>query len=111
MRNSVFLLMLFLILSFTVLGIAQPSPETNPALGLKFVDIAPRSRFSYRSNNDYRGRKYFPQPMCGGIAVLDYDGDGDQDLFFSNGSKLPDLKKTDPSFYSCLLRNKGDLTF
>ncbi|RPJ55472.1 MAG: CRTAC1 family protein [Acidobacteria bacterium] len=111
MRDFFFLLMLFLVLAVTVLAIAQRSPETGQEPGLKFVDIAPRSRFSYRSNNDYTGRKYFPQPMCGGIAVLDYDGDGDQDLFFSNGSKLPDLKKTDPSFYNCLLRNNGDLTF
>ena len=49
--------------------------------------------------------------MCGGIAVLDYDRDGKQDLFFTNGSKLPELKKTDPSFYNCLLRNKGNGTF
>src|SRR3989449_6695696 len=49
--------------------------------------------------------------MCGGIAVLDYDGDGFMDLFFTNGAKLPELKKTDPSFYHCLLRNRGDGTF
>ena len=33
------------------------------------------------------------------------------DLFFTNGAKLPELKKTDASFYNCLLRNKGDGTF
>ena len=33
------------------------------------------------------------------------------DIFFSNGAKLPELKKTDASFYNCLLRNKGDGTF
>ena len=27
--------------------------------------------------------------MGGGIAVLDYDGDGRQDLFFPNGTPLP----------------------
>jgi hypothetical protein len=76
-----------------------------------FTDIAPRSQFSYVSNNDYTGRKYFQQPMCGGIAILDYDHDGRMDIFFTNGAKLPELKKTDPSFYNCLLRNKGDGTF
>ena len=70
-----------------------------------------RSEISYRSNNDFRGRKFFQQPMCGGIGVLDFDGDGRLDLFFSNGAKLPELKKTDPSFYNSLLRNRGEGVF
>ena len=76
-----------------------------------FTDIAPRSKIAYVSNNNYTGRKYFPQPMCGGIGILDFDNDGRMDIFFSNGAKLPELKKTDPSFYNCLLRNKGDGVF
>lgn len=76
-----------------------------------FVDVAPKSNIAYISNNDFQSRKYFPQPMCGGIAILDYDHDGLMDIFFTNGAKLPQLLKTDPSFYSCLLRNRGDGTF
>src|ERR1035441_1127454 len=76
-----------------------------------FTDIAPRSAISYITNNSYTGRKYFQQPMCGGIGILDYDNDGRMDIFFSNGAQLPELKKTGPSFYNCLLRNKGDGTF
>jgi hypothetical protein len=79
--------------------------------GITFTDIAPRSQIGYRSNNNFTGRKYFPQPMCGGVAILDYDHDGKLDIFFTNGAKLPELKKTDSSFYNCLLRNKGDGTF
>ena len=40
------------------------------------TDIASKSSFTYRTNNDFTGRKYFPQPMCGGVAVLDYNNDG-----------------------------------
>jgi len=78
-----------------------------------FTDVAARSHFSYISNNDFQQgkRKYFPQPMCGGVAALDYDQDGLMDLYFTNGAKLPAMKKTGPEFYSLLLHNKGDGTF
>src|SRR3954447_4910179 len=76
-----------------------------------FTDVAPRSSFTYRTNNNFTGRKYFPQPMCGGVAAIDYDNDGWMDLFFTNGAKLPELKKTSPEFMNCLLRNKRDGTF
>ena len=49
--------------------------------------------------------------MCGGVAAIDYDNDGWMDLFFTNGAKLPALKKTSPAFMNCLLRNKRDGTF
>ncbi len=78
-----------------------------------FTDIAARSKFSYISNNSYTegSRKYFPQPMCGGVAIFDFDNDGKMDIFFTNGAKMPEMKRVDPSFYNCLLRNKGDGTF
>ena len=90
---------------------ARPTGARAAGRAIVFTDVAPRSRFDYRTNNDFTGRKYFPQPMCGGVAIFDYDGDGRPDIFFTNGAKLPELRKTDRSFYNCLLRNKGDGTF
>ena len=49
--------------------------------------------------------------MCGGVAAIDYDNDGKMDLFFTNGAKLPELKKTTRAYYNCLLHNNGDGTF
>jgi hypothetical protein len=84
-----------------------------PAVGasVTFTDVAGRSRFPYVTNNDYTGRKYFPQPMCGGVALIDYDRDGALDVFLTNGAKLPELSRPDTSFYSCLLRGRGDGSF
>ena len=92
---------------FLFLAEATRGAVTRP----HFTDIAPRSKITYVTNNNYTGRKYFQQPMCGGVGILDYDNDGKMDIFFSNGAQLPELKKTNPSYYNCLLRNKGDGTF
>ena len=77
----------------------------------RFTNIAPQSKFAYVTNNDLSPRKYFVQPIAGGVAIFDFDNDGKMDIFFTNGAKLPELKKTGPSFYNCLLRNRGDGTF
>jgi hypothetical protein len=87
------------------------APAFAPLKRPHYTDVSSRSHVPYRTNNDFTGRKYFPQPMCGGVAVLDYDGDGLMDIFFTNGAKLPELKKTDASFHHCLLRNKGGGAF
>ena len=91
---------------WVTVGGAQPEARRP-----HFTDIAPKSNFAYRTDNNFTGRKYFPQTMCGGVAAFDFDNDGRMDLFFTNGAKLPEMQKNDPRFYNCLLRNRGDGTF
>jgi hypothetical protein len=100
-----------LLCMWLVSGRPIQKPDPAAAEAIRFTDVAPRSAITYRSNNDFTGRKYFPQPMCGGVAIFDYDNDGRQDIFFTNGAKLPDLKKVNSSFYNCLLRNIGEDRF
>jgi hypothetical protein len=95
-------------------GTIQATGQSTARADVKnswFGDIAAKSNISYRTNNNFTGRKYFPQPMCGGIAVLDYNNDGKMDLFFTNGAQLPELRKAGPAYYNALLRNRGDGTF
>jgi hypothetical protein len=75
-----------------------------------FTDVASRSTFDYVTRNDYRRRKYFIQPLAGGVAILDYDNDGRMDLFFTNGAELPSMKKP-AAFANMLLRNRGEGIF
>jgi hypothetical protein len=98
------------LLGFSRAGTPARASDTPPSAGrgaIRFRDVAAQSAFDYRSKNGFTGRKYFPQPMCGGVAILDFDGDGRPDIYFTNGAALPELKKTDASFYGCLLRNQG----
>jgi hypothetical protein len=49
--------------------------------------------------------------MAGGIALLDYNGDGLVDIFVVNGAKMPSLQKDGPRYYNRLFRNDGNLKF
>jgi hypothetical protein len=84
---------------------ASKLPPVDPSV--RFTDVAGEVKFGYTSNNHFTGRKYFPQPMCGGIALVDFDGDGKLDIYFTNGSRMPEYDRPDASFYGCLLRNLG----
>ena len=83
-----------------------------PPSAARFMDVSARSTFGYVTRNGFNGsRKYFPQPLCGGVAVLDFDNDGLMDLYFTNGAEFPSLRKTSPAFHNALLRNKGGGVF
>jgi enediyne biosynthesis protein E4 len=88
---------------------AAAPKKAVPAKG-RFVDVAAQSTFAYRTENGYQQRKYFVQPMCGGVAVLDYDNDGYMDLYFTNGAAFPSLRKETKHAHA-LLRNRGDGKF
>jgi hypothetical protein len=98
---------LLVLMPALLFSLLQAQPPHRPG----FIDVAPRSKISYKSNNSPASRKYFPKPMCGGVALFDFNNDGRMDLFFTNGAQLPELKKTDPSYYNCLLKQRAGGTF
>ena len=56
-------------------------------------------------------RKYAPETMAGGVAVFDYDNDGDLDIYFANGADIRTLRKTDPKYRNRLFANDGKGNF
>src|SRR5450755_1926775 len=83
-----------------------------------FVDITAKAGISFHLQSSRTPQKYLIETMPGGVAMLDYDGDGLQDLFFVNSAYLrspmpagakPD--KSDPAYWNRLYSNNGDGTF
>src|SRR5271157_386842 len=56
-------------------------------------------------------QRHAPETMEGGVAVFDYDNDGNLDIFFTNGADITTLKKSSPRYRSRLFHNNGDGTF
>jgi len=78
---------------------------------ITFDEIADRAGVRFISNSSPTNQKHQPEPMVGGVAIFDFDGDGYADLYFVNGAEMPSLEKTGPQYQNRLYRNNHDLTF
>ena len=55
---------------------------------IKFTEIARESGINFNHISGAYGEKFLPEATGGGLAVIDFDNDGDQDLFFVNSAYL-----------------------
>ena len=76
-----------------------------------FLLAAANTPFPHTLNHYESPAKHQIETMPGGVAVLDFDGDGWEDLFFTNGAPQPSLKKLIPGDCNRLYRNRGNGTF
>ena len=77
---------------------AQPS-------GPIFVDVAQEIGLEFEHQNGMSGEQYLPEIMGGGGALLDYDNDGDLDLFVVQGSTHFGPKRAEPVLSDRLYEN------
>lgn len=61
-------------------------PAPPPAL---FRDVTRAAGIDFVHQNGARGERMLPETMGGGVAWLDFDNDGDQDLLFVNSDTWP----------------------
>src|SRR5205807_992525 len=78
---------------------------------VSFEDTSARAGVDVVLRNGATPEKHQIETMAGGIAVLDYDGDGLLDIFVPNGARQPGLDKPDPGWWNRMYRNRGDGTF
>lgn len=87
---------------------AAPPPAAPPG-GVQFADVTAAAGIRFKHTSGAAGKKYLPETMGSGVAFLDADGDGRQDLFLVNskGWTATPGRRALPALY----RNNGDGTF
>ena len=87
---------------------AAPAPTPTPVASVRFEEKAAAMGIDFVHVNGARGDKWMPETMGGGVAVLDYDGDGRPDLLFVSGASWPDDPRAgDQKSSLALYRNLG----
>ncbi len=97
-------------LSITLLAAAVPAFSGPPAPApIHFIDVTQKAGIHFSHNNGAFGKKYLPETMGPGVAFIDYDNDGWQDIFIVNGTAWPGHpgRVTTPVLY----HNNHDGTF
>jgi hypothetical protein len=89
--------------------------ETVDLPNIPFKDMTDASGIDFVHVSGAAGEKLLPESMGGGVAVIDFDSDGDLDIVFINGQRWPwetakDETPQDPATMSAW-RNDGNWKF
>jgi hypothetical protein len=100
-----------LLASWFATGAWGDAGEKEDPSAVRFTDVTARAGITFRHHNGMEdGFKQIPEDEGAGAAWIDYDGDGDLDLYFVNSNRLPGLKPVQ-EWTSAMYRNNGDGTF
>jgi hypothetical protein len=98
------------------IGTSPTSPKPRAEIGSLesdwFEDVTGQSGvdFSYR-NGEESGNYFILESLGGGVALLDYDRDGDLDIFFTGGGTVGNTAEKIRGWPSALYRNEGAWKF
>ncbi|MBL8768006.1 MAG: CRTAC1 family protein [Planctomycetes bacterium] len=82
--------------------------DSSPHASLSFRDVTADSGLSFVTTSGATPSTQLLEVKSGGLALIDYDADGDDDVFVPNGATLESPRKGP----GCrLFRNDGDLKF
>ena len=72
-----------------VSAVAAQKTAAVPASAVHFDDITRAAGIHFVHNNGSFGKKWLPETMGPGVAFIDYNNDGWQDILFVNGTDWP----------------------
>jgi enediyne biosynthesis protein E4 len=84
----------------------QNSTQPAPTAGASPIQFTYQP-IAFKLDSDESPERHAPETMAGGVAVFDYNNDGNLDIFFTNGADLKTLQKNSPKYYNRLLENDG----
>src|SRR5438477_1952352 len=103
-KRVVLTLCLLASISFLVEASAHAQAPT-----VHFTDITQSAGIRFVHNNGASGKKYLPETLGPGVAFIDYDNDGWQDILFANGQNWPGTPAKNSTLK--LYHNNHDGTF
>jgi hypothetical protein len=77
---------------------------------IQLRDVTAQTGINFRHTDGGSGRRYIMETVTAGLALFDYDGDGDVDVYFVNGAPLQGTKVDVPPT-NALYRNDGGFRF
>ena len=81
-----------------------------PLAPIQLRDVTRQTGISFVHTDGSSGRRYIVETVASGLALIDFDGDGDEDIYFLNGAPLPGTKMESPP-RNALYRNDGNWKF
>jgi hypothetical protein len=85
---------------------------TDPKAPVIFEDVTERTALAaFRHRSGDAAKDYIVETPSGGVAVLDYDGDGKQDIYLLNGSTIAAMQGKEKAPRAALYRNLGNWKF
>lgn len=93
-------------------GSASPAPQpaAAAATGFRFVDVAQKAGITRVVHTGRPGKEHLLDSTGTGAGFIDYDRDGDLDIYIVNGWKLSGSTIVDKGM-NALYRNRGDGAF
>src|SRR5581483_1545839 len=77
--------------------------SANPPASIHFAFRA----IDFRLESSESAERHAPETMAGGVAIFDYNNDGNLDIFFTNGADIHTLRKDAAKYSDRLFENDG----